>query len=219
MSINGYYAVVLWKTLLVFCYTHLHTLTVTGLTVNDTVITNALMTVPINAPGFGSDLHLCYQIHGTRDKYLNLVSDECTSVNAHYAQAPRASFITIIDSVSLVAVDNGGSCHQISVDAMGCSVTLDGKAQQVLSVYEENGISVRSYTSRVRISVPNCADNTLAMWIMCQSQSFYNPFTNSRTEPVNMIKFEITRGLNLKESSHGLLGRLLHLLHVCKSFM
>ena len=194
-------------------HTSTHTHTITARTVNDTVISGGLMTVPINVPDFGSDLHLCYQIQGKPDQYFNFVSDECVSVNAHYARVPGAGFSIVMDSISIVAVDNGGNCHRINIDAAGCSVTFDRKAQ------EENGICVHSYTSRVRISVSNCDDSTLVMWVFCQNESFYNPFTNSQTEPINIIKLEITRGLNLKESSHGLLGKLLHLLSLTCSLI
>ena len=116
--------------------------------------------------------------------------------------------------MSFVTVDNQGVCHRINVDVAGCAATVDGKLllpmsrkrNSVNSPYEENGISIRSYKSRVRISVPNCADNMLVMWVICQSQSLYDPLSGSLMGPVDMIKFEVTRGLNLKETSHGLLG-------------
>ena len=151
------------------------------------------MAVPINAPEFDSNLHLCYEIHGAVDQYFNFVSDECISINAHYVQAPRTDLINIIDSMSFVAVDDQGICHHISVDVVNCSATVDGNTLQpmsrkqstVNSPYEEKGIFVHSYTFRVRISVPDCADNTLVMWVICQHQSLYNPFTKSFMEPID----------------------------------
>ena len=173
------------------------------------------MTVPVYAPGYPSDLHLCYEIHGEDGQFFNLVSDNCTSVNAHYAQAPGSDFLNIIDSMGFVVVDNDGSCHRIKVDVVGCSATIDGNIMQPLPkkrstinfMYEKSGISVRSYTSRVRISAPNCADNSLVMWVICQHQVIEDPMTGLSMGPVDMIKFEITRGLNLKETSHGLIGK------------
>ena len=203
-------------------HTPLHSIN-TGITVNDTVIGDPLMTVPINAPGYPSDLHLCYEIHGAPDEYFNLVSDECTSVNAHYSQAAGADFLNIIDSMSIVAIDKENDCHNISVNVEGCTATVDGydmapratKRSTNSFIYKENGISVRSYTSRVRISVPNCADNSLVMWVICQHQSVEVPMSESVVGPVDMIKFEITRGLNLKETSHGLIGRYSHPIYCC----
>ena len=171
------------------------------------------MTVPINAPEFGSNINLCYEIHGDADQYFNFVSDECTSVNAHYLQVPKAEYKHVIDSMSFVAVDNQGICHRIRVDVEDCSANLieeipgsSRKRSTTLSMYEENAISVHSYPSRVRISVPNCADNALVMWVICQRETTYNRLTQSKVA-IDMIKFEITRGLNLEETSHGLIGK------------
>ena len=74
---------------------HLFALLNTGLTVNDTVIGDPLLTVPINAPGFPSDLHLCYEIHGAANQYFNFISDECMPVNAHYVTAAGMFFLSI----------------------------------------------------------------------------------------------------------------------------
>ena len=191
-----------------------------GATANDTVIGDPLMTVPINAPEFGDDLNLCYEIHGAADKYFNLVSDGCTSVNAHYVKPSGDVDINFIDSISVVAVDNNNACHEISVNASSCSPVVNGNVGMVMNGngdpakrkrhvkihLEEAGVSVRSDHSWVRISVPNCADNSLVMWVFCHNQRLYDYSTNKMTEPVDMIKFEITRGLNLRETSHGLLG-------------
>ena len=97
--------------------------------------------------------------------------------------------------------------HTIDVGANGKTLKpLSRKRNSINFPFEENGISVRSYKSRVRVSVPNCVDNTLVMWVFCQSQSLFDPLTGSLTDSIDMIKFEVTRGLNLKETSHGLLG-------------
>ena len=212
--------------MLFFCYTRIYThiRIITVFTADDAVFSNGVMTVRINVPGFGSDLYLCYQIRGEPGMNLNFVSDECTSVNAHYGKVKigRVNFLTIMDSINIVAIDDQGNCHYISVDANDCLVTLDGEAQEAPSkeqtiphsVYERNGISVHYNTSRVRVSVPNCEDNVIVMWVTCHNQSFHNPFTNSKTKSIAVIKFEVTRGLNLSESSHGLLGKPKHQISV-----
>ena len=174
------------------------------------------MTVPIHAPDFDSNVYLCYEIHGEPDKYFNLVSDECTSVNAHYVQAPVAAHLNIIDSMTVVAIDSQEYCHHISVDLNGCLATVDQEIMEPrqrkrsISKYDQNGISVRSYSSRVRISVPNCADNKLVMWVICENNTIYDAKNDVYIDHVSSIKFEITRGLNLHEYSHGLLGKLNH---------
>ena len=41
-----------------------------------------------------------------------------------------------------------------------------------------DGISVKRYNGRrVQISVPNCADVTLVMWVMCRNGSVEDPVT------------------------------------------
>ena len=188
-----------------------------GSTAKDTVIQDPVMIVPVHAPDFNSsDIYLCYEIHGDADKYFNLVSDDCTTVNAHYSQAPAAPAINIIDSISVVAVDDQGNCQRISVDVDGCLATVNNvtlepiSEKRSISTYDENGISVRSYTSRARITVPNCADNKLVMWVVCEYATVFDGHNEAYTDHMNMIKFEITRGLNLHEYSHGLLGNLSH---------
>jgi len=56
--------------------------------VNDTVVGDPLLTVPIpnmRELGIGIDSALlCFEIHGERDSYFNLVTDKCVSVNARY---------------------------------------------------------------------------------------------------------------------------------------
>ena len=175
------------------------------------------MTVPIHVPGFDHDLNLCYEIHGAKDKYFNLVSDGCTSVNAHYANVPEFDTLNIIDSMSIVAVDSLGECHNITIDAGSCNPIIDGnggpekrKRHAPSMHYDAYSISVYSHAPWVRISVPNCADNALTMWVICQNEQLYDPNTDKMIGPVDMIKFEITRGLNLKETSHGLLGKFSH---------
>ena len=50
---------------------------------------------------------------------------------------------------------------------------------------------------RVRISVPNCENVQLVMWIVCEE-----------VRGEGMLRFIITRGVNLRPTSHGLLGKL-----------
>ena len=51
--------------------------------VNDTVGGGGLMTVSIfNNP----NVSLCYKVHGQANRFFNLISDNCVSVNTHYAR-------------------------------------------------------------------------------------------------------------------------------------
>ena len=174
------------------------------------------MTVPVNLinnsaiPKLGENaiLNLCYELHGDPDVTFNLVSDGCVSVNAHYTQIRPTEFQNIIDAVYVRAVDNAGTCRNISVSLSGCSASVDGVS--IDSVYSQMGVSVRPYSNRVRIAVPNCAELDLVMWVMCQSRIFWSsqfgPDGQEITFNADMIRFVIARGLNLQETSHGLLG-------------
>lgn len=178
---------------------------------NDTVVGDPLMAVPLNInamPGLDLNLNnripfLCFEVHGDEDEYFNLVSDDCVSVNAHYARLNQ--YLNIIDQVGIRAVDEAQRCRNIAVDLDTCLPTVDGI--QLSTNFRQNGIYVRIYRSHVRVSVPNCNGTShLVMNVICQRNfSFVDPFTEERSK-VDMIKFVITRGINLNENSHGLLG-------------
>ena len=145
---------------------------------------------------------LCFEIHGDHDKYFNLVSDSCTSVNVHYTEI--VEYLNIVDSVAVRAVDDAGQCRNIAVDLDGCSTSVDG--EEIMEDMNKDGIFVRLYDRRVRISVPNCNGTiTLVMWAICQTNTLTVPYTDDEFQ-ADMIKFVIARGFNLNETSHGLLG-------------
>ena len=109
----------------------------------------------------------------------------------------------IISSVGVRAKGEGdNSCHNIRVDLEGCSATIDSpggisSSLSNLESFEQDGISVRKYPRRVRIAAPNCENVMLVMWVICENRNNQD-----------MIKFVIARGVNLRASSHGLLGKL-----------
>ncbi|XP_064387537.1 uncharacterized protein LOC135335856 isoform X6 [Halichondria panicea] len=187
--------------------------------VNDTVIGDPLMTVPLYVQNksaimpLGEDdlIHLCFEVHGSSDAYFNLVSDDCVSVNAHYQQIAAGEDINIVDDISVRAVDSNGSCHNIEVLLDQCTATVDGVV--INDMYSMNDIMVRKYPSRVRIAVPNCGSTRgLVMWVMCQTQTFWstnrtNADGTEFTFQGEAIRFVVARGLNLREESHGILGQ------------
>lgn len=168
------------------------------------MIADPLFTVPLNVHSSAfPDLSLCYEIHGQAGSYLNLVSDSCTSVNAHYQYAsPDHVSVNIIDSIAVRAVDRAGLCVDIEVD-VDCGVTVGGVPTQLYSL---NEIYVRGYgNSSVRVSVPNCNHQQLVMWVLCQVRSIRDQVTGEQFS-AKMQKFVITRGLSLGQNSHGLIG-------------
>ena len=168
------------------------------------------MTVPLNIKntallGLNTEqiVSLCYELHGDDGVYFNLVSDGCVSVNAHYVAVGFDLDINIIDAITVRAVDANGDCKSIAVGLQGCSFSVDGF---LMDSYSFGGIAIRKYHNRIRISVPNCADQDLVMWVICQNSTLEHPETWEHFA-VEMIRFMIARGFNLNERSHGILGQ------------
>ena len=184
--------------------------------VNDSVIGDPLMTVPIFLPntsvvpvlGENDVLSLCYEVHGDSDAIFNLISDGCVSVNAHYALVRPTESQNIINAIYVRAVDSVGICRNIAVRLETCSATVNGFS---MSRFSMNDVSVRRYSNRVRIAVPNCQDLQLVLWVICETRTFWSsnlgPQGREVTFDADMIKFVIARGYNLQETSHGILGQ------------
>ena len=172
---------------------------------NDTVIGDPLYAAPVYSED-GKEYSLCYEVFGRSNSTLNLVSDTCVSVNARYSPMNNPEEGNIISSIGVRAkgmADN--SCHNICVDLDGCSATVESPGNDPVSLnnmqsMQQDGISVRKYPSRVRIAAPNCENVMLVMWVICEMA----PRNNQ-----DMIKFVIARGVNLRASSHGLLGKII----------
>ena len=169
---------------------------------NDTVIGDPLYSVPLYSRD-GKQYSLCYEVFGQTDSSFNLVSDTCVSVNAHYGPMSNPEDGNIIDRIGVRAVgmSQSSACHDISVELAGCSASVKRSSDDVLleiaegGRYQEDGISIRGHRNRVRISVPNCDNVMLVMYIICEHR-----------QDQDMIKFVISRGINLRPSSHGLIG-------------
>ena len=150
-------------------------------------------------------LSLCYEIHGRADAFFNLVTDACATVNAHYHDL--TSYLNVIDQIGVRAVDTNRMCRNIEVDVDGCTASVDGQPLAAGARYSSGGISVRRYSNRVRISVPNCNELSLVMWVICETRTLEDPF-GTGTVTGDMIKFVVMRGLNFGHRlAHGLLGK------------
>ena len=113
--------------------------------------------------------------------------------------------LNVLTQIGVRAVGNSGACWNIQVDLNMCMATVNGSISVETSTVFD-GISVKRYTvRRVRISVPNCADTMLVMWVMCKNGSVEDPVTWNYFN-INFIRFVVMRGLNLNERSHGLIG-------------
>ena len=166
------------------------------------MIGDPLFTVPLfdrsgSTPGTVPPA-LCFEIHGAANRTFNLVSDMCTSVNAQYTPMNIPENGNIIDAIGIRAVDNLGRCLDVGVSLAGnCTpVVSEGNRTFSTSRYRSGGISVSKYRDRVRVSVPNCENVQLVMWVECKE-----------VRGQKMVKFIISRGVNLRPTSHGLLGK------------
>ena len=179
--------------------------------VNDTLTGDPLMTVPIRddpnvRPGDPIS-SLCYEVHGESNQFFNLISDGCTSVNAYYEKALIASpniDLNVITQIGVRAVGEDSTCSNIEVDLNWCSAIVNNINE---TDYNTNGIWVKRFasSSRVRISVPNCAATKLVMWVFCAKGHIADPLDWTLYD-AHFIRFVIMRGLNLNEWSHGLIG-------------
>ena len=170
----------------------------TGVLANDTIIGEALFTVPLLTNSSLSQ-SLCYEIYGSAGTILNLISDRCVSVNAHYTAMSVPENGNIITSVGIMAVDNAGQCIGVTIAAANqcMPVIAMGSATQTLTgTYSRQGVTVRRSLQRVRVSVPNCENVQLVMWAVCEGEGAQQ-----------QIRVMITRGLNLRPTSHGLIGK------------
>ena len=156
---------------------------------NDTIVGDPLYACPFQADGTS----LCYEVRGKANRNFNLVSDTCASVNAYYAPMNSPARGNVISQIGVYAVgESEEDCHTIRVN-VDCSYEFNG--EPVVGNIRIDGIYVRQYPTRVRISVPNCENINLVMWVTCQNASGQE-----------MLRFDISRGLNLRPTSHGLLG-------------
>ena len=130
------------------------------------------------------------------------------SVNAHYRQVRPNETLNIIDAVYVCAVDRLGYCRNITVSAEDCSVFVDD--DRISSKFSKMGVSIHPHNDRVRIVVPNCGQPDLVMRVICETRSFRSSQSDSSGEKIvsdaEVVTFVISRGLNLQETSHGLLG-------------
>ena len=107
--------------------------------------------------------------------------------------------LNIISAIAVRAEDENGMCHSILVDLEGCAISTGASGELTAlgprDTVRMGGVSARKIgTDRVRVSVPNCDSVNLVLWVICER------------EPLDMIRFQIARGVNLAPTSHGLLG-------------
>ncbi len=170
---------------------------------NDTMMGGPLFTCPFTCPIHSENpvckgLSMCYEVHGHSNADFNLISDTRVSINSRFSPVGA---LNIISSIAIRAEDDKGVCMNIKVDLENCTLYVGIKEDEMKQVntFSMNGISARRRSARkVRISVPNGDSVPLVMWVICEA-----------IDQIDMIRFHITRGLNLRPTSHGLIGEKL----------
>ena len=169
---------------------------------SDTVIGDPLLQAPLWMEDTDEIISLCYEVHGRSDSYFSLVSDECVIVNALYTLKDG---LNVVSEIGVRAVTKDlGDCMSVSVklvdDTCSTEVIPGNNSSMHLhigEVFDEMGIQVRQQsTKRVLISVPNCEQLELTMIVTCEVNN-----------NISMMRFNISRGVNLRPTSHGLLGK------------
>ena len=149
------------------------------------------------------------QIHGDSGQWFNFVTDECVSVNTHYfALSDR---LNVMNSIGVRVVDNDDQCVYIGVDVNECAATVNGATHNSMERSSAAGVNIRRYRNRVHISVPNSAERTLNMWVICKRHTFDDPGQPGTDISADIIKVVVMIGLNFgHRRAHGLLDNFLH---------
>ena len=199
-----------------FCCFHLDNCPDTqirNMKVNDTVIADPVYTVPLYVRGgvhsFTPGTPLCYEIHGQANRVFNLISDECTSVNAYYQSAHSPDAGNVITSIGIVAT-NGVVRTTVCVNVTSegeCSTVVNSGQPLSRGVFTRGVAVITVDPGCVMITVPNCGEDVenLMFWVRCRVRTL--SFDHGRQSvDQEMIKFVVGRGLGLNEGSHGLIG-------------
>lgn len=102
----------------------------------------------------------------------------------------------VIGSIGIKTVDNNGSCVNASISHqsdMSCSLTVNGVSRTRYD--EEAGVVMTIDGGHVHVRVANCEKEEVVMWVTCRL-----------VDGQRMINLMFSRGANLRQTSHGLLG-------------
>lgn len=166
---------------------------------NDSMDIDPLLTIPLYLHNHPVEVYrkvaLCYEVRGHSEAIYNLISDKCVSVNGKYKEFVPQSGLNVLGAIGVVVIDNQGECVTIDVEQVVGTCMTKVNGQLLFSSFKKNGVVVDIAHDKVQISAPNCEMVDLVIWIMCQEVAGHD-----------MIKFVVTRGVNMLPTSHGLLG-------------
>ena len=119
----------------------------------------------------------------------------------------------IVSTIGIRAVDNRGSCVDVEISLKTeCVPFIHVSEEEVINAsrYSSHGVSVRKHRQGVGVAVPNCENIPLVLWVVCDE-----------VRNQSMIRLVISRGVNLRPTSHGILGNfpfLYILFHSSRSY-
>ena len=154
--------------------------------------------------GNAESISLCYQVHGRASRFFSLVSDACVSVNAKYDRQRNHISETLLSQVGILGIDDNQTCVRVQVDAASCQVRLNGVP--ISNNYQRNGLSVTQLADGVRVVLPNCEFRDVVIRVRCGRLP-----ANGQEQ----LELYLSRMLNFRATSHGLIGILLFTLPLC----
>ena len=81
---------------------------------------------------------MCYEVQSEAEKYFNLISDTCISVNALFSALPTKNQTNTLKETGVCARDTFNTCVLTEINYGG---TIDGSVIQ--STYIHNGLCIR----------------------------------------------------------------------------
>ena len=158
-----------------------------------------LFTVPLS--GHINIPSLCYEVYGMADKYFNILSDQCVSVNAHYSEVKKVGHgatrpLHIIDKIAIRAVDNVTSqCIDVVIEANNhtCLLSVNGAILRH-GHFSKGDMHISYFLTRAVLSLSNCDNGKIVFAVQCKRL------------PTNFLELEIENGEGITLSSHGLVG-------------
>ena len=186
--------------------------TVVGDRIGDDMVLSVVLDITLAEVNVSDEtVSLCYQVHGEQDKFYNLVSDDCLSVNAHVTQPNPDVNAHVIDKIGIRAVgDNATYCYDIGIARSNCTVTVNGDPVLLNDKFSAKEIEV--FNSKVsprdpnvvHISVPNCGRALVDMInVTCTEYKIRESAT-----PTEVLEITTTRGISPIEAAQGLVGKL-----------
>ena len=168
---------------------------------------------PVEVGVSDQTVSLCYQVHGEEDKFYNLVSDDCVSINAHVTQPISGVNSHVMDKIGIRAIGNNGTCYNISINRESCAVAVNGEPIATNAQFEEEGVTV--FNDRmiarnpnvIHISVPNC-ERALFDMINITCTEYNMRVSRRETEEVEVLELTTTRGISPIEAAQGLVGKV-----------